>query len=142
MAAAVTATAEAEADGPPVDPKDHITQELEKITNLPAMPTVYNEIEKLSQDSDSTTEQYSNVIEVDPGITTQLLKLCNSSAFSFSRRTSSTISRIRARNRGIQSALQGSPWPGTNQSASMDSSMSRDRNQPPTDAPWKKGGVP
>jgi HD-like signal output (HDOD) protein len=71
-----------------VDPKTHITRELDKITGLPAMPTVYNEIEKLSRDPKSTTEQYSTVIELDPGITTQMLKLCNSSAFSFSRRIS------------------------------------------------------
>ena len=71
-----------------VDPKTHITRELEKITGLPAMPTVYNEIEKLSRDPNTTTEAYSGVIELDPGITTQMLKLCNSSAFSFSRRIS------------------------------------------------------
>ena len=71
-----------------VDPRTHIMGELEKITGLPAMPTVYNEIEKLSRDPNSTTEQYSGVIELDPGITTQMLKLCNSSAFSFSRRIS------------------------------------------------------
>ena len=72
-----------------IDPKAHIVKELEKITNLPAMPTVYNEIEKLSRNPDSTTEQYSQVIEVDPGITAQMLRLCNSSAFSFNRRITS-----------------------------------------------------
>ncbi len=75
--------AEEEAD---IDPREHIIKELENITGLPAMPTVYNEIDKLSQNPNSTTEQYSNVIELDPGITTQMLRLCNSSAFSFSRR--------------------------------------------------------
>ncbi len=74
-----------EGGGEDVDPRTHITKELDKITGLPAMPTVYNEIEKLSKDPSSTTEQYSGVIELDPGITTQMLKLCNSSAFSFSR---------------------------------------------------------
>jgi HD-like signal output (HDOD) protein/CheY-like chemotaxis protein len=68
----------------PVDPKAHILAELEKITNLPAMPTVYNEIDKLSKNPDTTTEEYAGVIELDPGITTQMLRLCNSSAFSFS----------------------------------------------------------
>lgn len=77
-----------------IDPKEHIVRELEKITNLPAMPTVYNEIEKLSRDPDSTTEQYSHVIEIDPGITAQMLRLCNSSAFSFNRRISSIIDAV------------------------------------------------
>ena len=69
-----------------IPPKEHIVKELEKITNLPAMPTVYNEIEKLSQDPDATTEEYSEIIELDPAITAQMLRLCNSSAFSFSRK--------------------------------------------------------
>ncbi|MCZ6635575.1 MAG: response regulator [bacterium] len=78
--------AEREAD---VDPKEHITKELEKIQGLPAMPTVYNEIEKLSRDPDSTTDQYADVIELDPGITAQMFQLCNSSAFSFNRQITS-----------------------------------------------------
>ncbi|MDA0709262.1 MAG: HDOD domain-containing protein, partial [bacterium] len=72
-----------------VDPRAHIVKELEKITNLPAMPTVYNEIEKLSRDPDSTTQQYSHIIELDPGITAQMLRLCNSSVFAFNRKVSS-----------------------------------------------------
>lgn len=75
--------------GEPVDPKAHILSELEKITNLPAMPTVYNEIDKLSKNPETTTEEYAGVIELDPGITTQMLRLCNSSAFSFSRQITS-----------------------------------------------------
>ncbi len=77
-----------------VDPREHITKELEKITGLPAMPTVYNEIEQLSRNPESTTEQYSQVIELDPGITTQMLKLCNSSAFSFSRQITTVIDAV------------------------------------------------
>ncbi len=69
-----------------IDPKTHIVRELEKITNLPAMPTVYNQIQELSHDPDSTTEEYSEIIELDPAITAQMLRLCNSSAFSFSRK--------------------------------------------------------
>ena len=88
-------TAEASKNaGPPEDPRTHITKELDKITNLPAMPTVYNEIEKLSRNPQSTTEEYSNVIEVDPGITTQMLRLCNSSAFGFSRKITSVIDAV------------------------------------------------
>lgn len=69
-----------------IDPRTHIIKELEKITNLPAMPTVYNEIEKLSRDPDSSTDQYSQIIELDPGITAQMLRLCNSSVFAFNRK--------------------------------------------------------
>jgi response regulator of citrate/malate metabolism len=72
-----------------LDPRAHIIKELEKITNLPAMPTVYNEIEKLSRDPDSLTEQYSQIIEIDPGITAQMLRLCNSSVFAFNRKVTS-----------------------------------------------------
>ena len=77
-----------------IDPKSHIIKELEKITNLPAMPTVYNEIEKLSRDPDSTTEQYSEIIELDPGITAQMLRLCNSSVFSFNRKITSIVDAV------------------------------------------------
>jgi len=77
-----------------VDPKEHILRELDNITGLPAMPTVYNEIEKLSEDPDATTEQYGKVIEVDPGITAQMLRLCNSSAFSFNRRITSVVDAV------------------------------------------------
>ncbi|MFT5369204.1 MAG: putative nucleotidyltransferase with HDIG domain [Candidatus Latescibacterota bacterium] len=72
-----------------IDPRSHIIKELEKITNLPAMPTVYNEIEKLSRDPNSRSEQYSQIIEIDPGITAQLLRLCNSSVFAFNRKVTS-----------------------------------------------------
>ena len=78
--------AEAEKD---VDPREHILRELEKITGLPAMPTVYNEVQKLSRDPEATTDQYSQIIELDPGITAQMLRLCNSSAFSFTRQITS-----------------------------------------------------
>ena len=77
-----------------VDPKTHILGELDKITGLPAMPTVYNEIEELSRDPDTTTEQYAKVIELDPGITTQMLRLCNSSAFSFNRRITTVVDAV------------------------------------------------
>ena len=49
------------------------------------MPSVYNEIDRLSKNPETKTEEYANVIQLDPGITTQMLRLCNSSAFSFSR---------------------------------------------------------
>lgn len=77
-----------------LDPKAHIIKELDKITNLPAMPTVYNEIEKLSKDPDATTEQYSHIIELDPGITAQMLRLCNSSIFSFNRKITSITDAV------------------------------------------------
>ena len=80
--------------GEEVDPKTHILKELDKITGLPAMPTVYNEIEELSRDPKSTTEQYGKVIELDPGITTQMLRLCNSSAFSFNRRITTIVDAV------------------------------------------------
>ena len=78
----------------PADPKAHILSELEKIQGLPAMPTVYNEIDKLSKDPDTTSEEYAKVIELDPGITTQMLRLCNSSAFSFSRQITSVLDAV------------------------------------------------
>jgi putative nucleotidyltransferase with HDIG domain len=77
-----------------IDPRAHIIKELDKITNLPAMPTVYNEIEKLSRDPKSTTEQYSHIIELDPGITAQMLRLCNSSVFAFNRKITSIIDAV------------------------------------------------
>tara|TARA_A100001037_G_C15100735_1_gene613847 strand:+ start:582 stop:800 length:219 start_codon:yes stop_codon:yes gene_type:complete len=57
---------------------------LEKITSLLAMPTVYNEIDKFSKNSETTTEEYAKALELGPGSKTQMLHLCNSSASSFS----------------------------------------------------------
>tara|TARA_Y100000588_G_scaffold382299_1_gene469507 strand:- start:1535 stop:2113 length:579 start_codon:yes stop_codon:yes gene_type:complete len=88
LQAGLEAQEEAAAESP-ADPKAPILSELEKIQGLSAMPTGYNEIDKLSKNPETTTEEYASVIELDPGITTQMLRLCNSSAFSFSRQITS-----------------------------------------------------
>lgn len=62
---------------------------VDKIDNLPTLPTVYAEVERLCQNPNVDAEDLSRVIEADPPITLKLLKLANSAFFGFTRKISS-----------------------------------------------------
>lgn len=79
---------------PSQDRVAHILKELSRIDDLPVMAPVFSEIERLSRDPKATTEDYSAVIELDVAITSQLLRLSNSAAFSFSRKITSITDAI------------------------------------------------
>lgn len=79
---------------PSPDRVAHILKELNRIDDLPVMAAVFSEIERLSRDPKATTEDYSAVIELDMAITSQLLRLSNSAAFSFSRKITSIADAI------------------------------------------------
>lgn len=79
---------------PSQDRAAHILKELSRIDDLPVMAPVFSEIERLSRDPKATTEEYSAVIELDVAITSQLLRLSNSAAFSFSRKITSITDAI------------------------------------------------
>ncbi|OGG46366.1 MAG: hypothetical protein A3F84_03250 [Candidatus Handelsmanbacteria bacterium RIFCSPLOWO2_12_FULL_64_10] len=67
---------------------------VDKIDNLPTLPTVYAEVERLCQNPDVDAEDLSRVIEADPSITLKLLRLANSAFFGFTRKISSVKDAI------------------------------------------------
>jgi HD-like signal output (HDOD) protein len=79
---------------PSQDRVSHILKELNRIDDLPVMAPVFSEIERLSRDPKATTEDYRAVIELDVAITSQLLRLSNSAAFSFTRKITSVTDAI------------------------------------------------
>ncbi len=91
---AVRNTSHQQPSPPAPDRVAHILRELSRIDDLPVMAPVFSEIERLSRDPKATTEDYSAVIELDMAITSQLLRLSNSAAFSFSRKITSITDAI------------------------------------------------
>jgi HD-like signal output (HDOD) protein len=61
-------------------------KQLSKIENLPTLPSVYAEVDRICQNPDVAAEELSRAIEADPPITLKLLKLANSAFFGFTRR--------------------------------------------------------
>ncbi len=69
-------------------------KDIQKIDNLPTLPTVYAEVDRLCKNPDVSAEELSKVIETDPSITLKLLNLSNSAFFGFSRRINSVRDAI------------------------------------------------
>lgn len=61
---------------------------------LPVPPQAVIEFSKLSRESDIRVQQLSNVVEREPGLTTELLKSVNSSVYSFRRTVESVPQAI------------------------------------------------
>ena len=61
-------------------------KQIRQIENLPTLPSVYAEVDRLCKNPDVAAEELSRVIEADPPITLKLLKLANSAFFGFSRK--------------------------------------------------------
>ena len=60
--------------------------DLDGIEDLPTLPTIFAEVDRLCKDPDIGADELSKVIETDPSITLKLLSLANSAFFGFSRR--------------------------------------------------------
>jgi putative nucleotidyltransferase with HDIG domain len=65
---------------------------LEKIEDLPTLPSVYFKVNKLLQDEDASIEAVGRIIEIDPAMSTNILRLVNS-AFYGARSKSSSVSQ-------------------------------------------------
>ncbi len=55
-------------------------------SDLPSLPEVYFQVDKVLQDPTFTLEQLADVIERDPGISARLLRLANSALYGFPAR--------------------------------------------------------
>ncbi|MCD6308053.1 MAG: HDOD domain-containing protein, partial [Candidatus Latescibacteria bacterium] len=69
--------------------RTNIIKQLKSIKALPPMPDIYVRIEKLSHNPNATSKDYSEVLELDPGITARLLRMSNSAFYSFNRKIKS-----------------------------------------------------
>ena len=66
--------------------RQNIIKELKTIKQLPPMPEVYLKVEKLSRDPNAASADFGKILETDPGITARLMRLSNSSFYSFNRK--------------------------------------------------------
>ncbi len=65
---------------------DKFRKDIDKIENLPTLPTVFAEVDRLCKNPDVSADELSKVIETDPSITLKLLSLANSAFFGFNRK--------------------------------------------------------
>ena len=66
--------------------RKHILNNIKQIKSLPPLPDIYFKIESLANDRTSTPLDFSRVIELDPGISTKMLRMINSAHYGFSRK--------------------------------------------------------
>ncbi len=62
---------------------------LDRIESLPAFPAIAFEVIKLTRDSSSTSKDIEKIIEKDPNLVSQILKMANSSFYGLSREVNS-----------------------------------------------------
>lgn len=62
---------------------------LKRIKDLPSLPELINKIVSLLGQSNSTASEIAKLISFDPGLTSKVLRMVNSSAYGFQRQISS-----------------------------------------------------
>jgi HD-like signal output (HDOD) protein len=65
---------------------DNIIRMLDRITDLPTLPTIYTKVNELIQSERASADEIAMVIESDQAISVKILRLVNSSFFGFSRK--------------------------------------------------------
>jgi len=85
---------------------DKFRRDLDKIENLPTLPVVFTEVDRLCKNPDVGADELSKVIETDPSITLKLLSLANSAFFGFSRKINTVHEAISLLgNKTVQNAI-------------------------------------
>ncbi|MBX2861357.1 MAG: HDOD domain-containing protein [Vampirovibrio sp.] len=74
--------------------KINLQEVIRKIDELPEIPQVALRVMHMMEDPDINAEELGKVIRVDPNMTTQILRLCNSAAYGFSRKISTVKEAI------------------------------------------------
>lgn len=69
-------------------PKVTLQEIISKVEQLPQLPQVALRVSRMMEESATNAEKLSEVIRLDPSFTSQVLRLCNSAAYGFSRRIS------------------------------------------------------
>jgi HD-like signal output (HDOD) protein len=65
---------------------DEMIEILDKMQDLPTLPTVYAKVTNLMNNPKSSINDIAKIIEVDQSLTSKILRLVNSSFFGFSRK--------------------------------------------------------
>ena len=66
-----------------------LNQIIEKINMLPPLPKSIFEVQKISQDPDSSIKDLTNIIKDDPMLTANILKIANAPIYGFSKQIKS-----------------------------------------------------
>lgn len=69
-------------------PKLSLAEIVAKVDRLPELPQAAVRVSQMLEDDNTSAEQLASVIKIDAGLTSQVLRLCNSAAYGFSRRIS------------------------------------------------------
>jgi HD-like signal output (HDOD) protein len=67
---------------------------VEQIKELPSLPNITKRLLQLQKKGDANTQQLTNIIEIDPILSTQILKYANSAFFNRSRQIESLTDAI------------------------------------------------
>ncbi|MGB9885934.1 MAG: HDOD domain-containing protein [Moorellales bacterium] len=67
---------------------------VEKVQDLPALPTVVNQVIRLTEDPDSTAADLNAVISRDQALTAKVLRLANSAYYGFPRRVATVTDAV------------------------------------------------
>lgn len=59
---------------------------IKKVDSLPELPQAALQVSRMLEEEGTSADKLAEVIRVDAGFTSQILKLCNSAAYGFSRR--------------------------------------------------------
>jgi len=66
-----------------------VWERLEKITDLPTLPSVYFKVDKLLKDKQASIENVARLIEIDPAMSSSILRLVNSAFYGLPSKSSS-----------------------------------------------------
>ncbi len=67
-------------------PKITLQEVVAKVDILPELPQVAVRVSQMLEDPDVNAQELADIIRVDPSFTSQVLRLCNSAAYGFSRK--------------------------------------------------------
>ncbi len=66
-----------------------VWERLEKITDLPTLPSVYFKVDKLLKDKEASIDNVARLIEIDPAMSSSILRLVNSAFYGLSSKSGS-----------------------------------------------------
>jgi len=69
-------------------PKLSLHDIVSRVEKLPELPQAAMRVSQMIDDENTNAEKLANVIKIDASLTSQVLRLCNSAAYGFSRRIS------------------------------------------------------
>ncbi|MBE2249830.1 MAG: HDOD domain-containing protein [Myxococcus sp.] len=74
---------------------DRVKQVLSKLGSLPALPATYEKLTAMTSNPEVSLDEVASVVERDPAITANVLKIINSAYFGLARRVSSVRETVK-----------------------------------------------